>query len=361
MQEISEPKGLARIWWEIRKPYWAYLYHAAWAAEMKEQLRHFFGEPSEIGKGIDSVKRFYQWSAVFGKRLTQLLSNPFPNREQPDTYFKWFARQVGIDLKKEIHQTAEMWVLDGIKIPQPQNEVDRKCCFTYELPDNVLASYFKHNFENFDCYCDIVGKYLKDFHEGPYEYGDVFIKEGDVVFDCGANTGMFSAVASRYGGEVYAFEAIPEIIDNYLSKAADINKNIRIFSIAVWDKEETLDFSYLVDHICASGCTQILDEVHHKKRCRHVTVPAITLDAFVEQNGIARVDFIKADIEGAERNMLRGATRILREFAPKLSICTYHLPDDPQVLREIILEANPKYHIVEKFKKMYAYVPKENE
>jgi hypothetical protein len=55
--------------------------------------------------------------------------------------------------------------------------------------------------------------------------------------------------------------------------------------------------------------------------------------------------------------MLRGAKRILKEFAPKLSICTYHLPDDPQVLRELILEANPRYHIVEKFSKMYAHIP----
>jgi hypothetical protein len=88
-----------------------------------------------------------------------------------------------------------------------------------------------------------------------------------------------------------------------------------------------------------------------------LAVPAITLDSFVERNNIERVDFIKADIEGAERNMLWGARKILKEFAPKLSICTYHLHDDPQVLREIILEANPKYQIVEKFKKMYAHVP----
>ena len=94
-----------------------------------------------------------------------------------------------------------------------------------------------------------------------------------------------------------------------------------------------------------------------QQRRKQYTVPAITLDAFVERNNIEHVDFIKADIEGAERNMLRGATRILKEFAPKLSICTYHLPDDPQVLREIILNANPKYRIVEKIKKMYAYVP----
>jgi FkbM family methyltransferase len=83
----------------------------------------------------------------------------------------------------------------------------------------------------------------------------------------------------------------------------------------------------------------------------------ITLDSFVERHDIKRVDFIKADIEGAERNMLRGAQRILREFAPKLSICTYHLPDDPEVIREIIMKANPKYKIVEKFSKMYAYIP----
>ena len=71
---------------------------------------------------------------------------------------------------------------------------------------------------------------------------------------------------------------------------------------------------------------------------------------------IPRVDFIKADIEGSERHMLMGARRVLKEFAPKLSLCTYHLPDDPQVMREIILDANPRYRIEERWKKMYAWV-----
>jgi len=52
--------------------------------------------------------------------------------------------------------------------------------------------------------------------------------------------------------------------------------------------------------------------------------------------------------------MLMGAKRVLREFAPKISICTYHLPDDPEVLRKLILEANPQYVIEERWKKMYA-------
>lgn len=81
------------------------------------------------------------------------------------------------------------------------------------------------------------------------------------------------------------------------------------------------------------------------------------MDEFIEEKHIRKVDFIKADIEGAERDMLKGAKRVLREFAPKLSICTYHLPDDKEVLEKLILEANSKYRIEHKYKKLYAYVP----
>ncbi len=71
------------------------------------------------------------------------------------------------------------------------------------------------------------------------------------------------------------------------------------------------------------------------------------------------MDFIKADIEGAERKMLKGAKETLRKYAPKLSICTYHLPDDKEVLTKIILEANPAYIITYKWDKLYAYIPDE--
>jgi hypothetical protein len=43
--------------------------------------------------------------------------------------------------------------------------------------------------------------------------------------------------------------------------------------------------------------------------------------------------------------MLKGAANTLKKFAPKLAICTYHLPDDPQVLESIIKEVNPDYKV----------------
>ncbi|MCL2076582.1 MAG: FkbM family methyltransferase [Betaproteobacteria bacterium] len=323
----------------------------------KEMADVFFGTNSEISKRIGSELRFRRLKAILGGEIVKFLR--IHEHERLDQ-LELFTLITGIDLAKEIESTDEALIIGGIKLPRPLNEADR-FLFEGELADIVLPSYLKRKSGNFDPVIAensrAIHESLASFFEGPYEDGNVCFKEGDIVFDCGANMGLFSAVASRYGCKVFAFEPIPDTIDNYLSKTASMNGNICVCNFAVWDKEETLDFSMMLDNIGASRCDSALEEKQLSKSRKQFTVPAITLDAFVEQNGIGRVDFIKADIEGAERNMLCGATRILKEFAPKLSICTYHLPDDPEVLREIILVANPKYQIVEKFKKMYAYVP----
>jgi hypothetical protein len=71
---------------------------------------------------------------------------------------------------------------------------------------------------------------------------------------------------------------------------------------------------------------------------------------------LEKIDFIKADIEGAERDMIKGAYNVLNEFAPKLALCTYHLPDDPVVMERLIKDANPKYKVVHIHKKLFACV-----
>ena len=361
---VAKPKGLAKIWREVKRlfgqPFRGKIKTKEKIEELrvcKSKLNAVFGESNEASKAIGSLLRFYRWKLILGGDIARFLRVPEPQLGR----YNSFAQLAGVDLESEISITDEAWILDGIKLPHAMSSEN---IWEYELSDIVFPAYFRRNTEFFDRYCDVLENDLKDFNEGPYEYENVCLNEGDVVFDCGANMGMFSAVASRYGCEVFAFEAIPDIIDNYLSKTASMNKNIRILNFAVWDKEETLDFSLTPSNIGASSADRVFQETapylhqtHLLQNRKWFSVSAITLDAFVEKMGIERIDFIKADIEGAERNMLRGATRILKEFAPKLSICTYHLPDDPQVLREIILEANPKYKIVEKFKKMYAHVP----
>ena len=195
--------------------------------------------------------------------------------------------------------------------------------------------------------------------EGPYEYKSVKLNdgnlndcsEGGIVIDAGACVGEFSALAGVKGCKVYAFEPMPHIIDRYLKKTAAWNPNISIYPYALSDKKAELTF-----YENEVGDSSAIMKMNRNSK---ITVPAIDLDTFVAEHHLPRVDFIKADIEGAERYMLMGARKVLREFAPKLSLCTYHLPDDPQVMREIILDANPDYVIEERWKKMYAWVPNE--
>ncbi|MCL1925701.1 MAG: FkbM family methyltransferase [Syntrophorhabdaceae bacterium] len=187
------------------------------------------------------------------------------------------------------------------------------------------------------------------FHEGPYEFDNVKIAPGDTVFDCGANVGFFSVMAANHKCTCYAFEPLPQNI-KYLEKIIEVNSHITLVSYAVCDKVGTVYFE--TSERISSDAKIVSSDVYNSSK-----MECITLDYFAEKNKINRVDFIKVDIEGAERLLLKGAQGILKEYSPKLSICTYHLPDDSLVLRELILRANPKYIIKEKYKKMYAYVP----
>lgn len=193
--------------------------------------------------------------------------------------------------------------------------------------------------------------------EGPYEYGEVRLENDDVVLDCGANIGIFSAYAAAQNCLVYAFEPTPDTI-LILEKNKEIYpEKIKIVPKAVSDKNGMVTFYCYNDANSKNSILDTLNNSYYNKLSHELHVPAVTLDSFVEESNLQRVDFIKSDIEGAERQMIKGARNILKRYAPKLSICTYHLPDDKKVLEQLILEANPNYRIIHMWKKLYAYVP----
>ena len=235
--------------------------------------------------------------------------------------------------------------LEGIVLPPPIDK-DAVVLYLHVISDSLLPFLVSDVDE-------VLYYALMDITpEGPYEYKAVKLEKGDIVIDAGANIGEFSALAGVKGCLAYAFEPMPHVIDAYLSKTAEWNPNIIICEYALSDKSGELVFGEDLLHLGGSS------SVFAQKGQNEIKVQAIDLDTFVQENNLPRVDFIKADIEGAERYMLMGAKRVLKEFAPKIAICTYHLPDDPKVLRELILDANPNYVIEERWLKMFAHVPK---
>jgi FkbM family methyltransferase len=193
--------------------------------------------------------------------------------------------------------------------------------------------------------------------EGPYGYKDedfdVRVKQGDVVIDAGAWAGDFSAYAVSKGARCYAFEPVNKNFAMLCEMSALNVGNIHPIQKGLGAKE--CEINITISETNSGANSMVIKNDHFLKEEK---IAVTTLDQFVAENNLSKIDFIKADIEGAERDMLKGATQVLKTFAPKLAICTYHLPDDPQVLEQIILEANPDYKVVHLRHKLFAAVIK---
>ena len=59
-----------------------------------------------------------------------------------------------------------------------------------------------------------------------------------------------------------------------------------------------------------------------------IEVKTKTLDQVVDELGLSKVDFIKIDVEGAELDVLKGATKALEENNVFLAIAAHHIPEE---------------------------------
>lgn len=73
------------------------------------------------------------------------------------------------------------------------------------------------------------------------------------------------------------------------------------------------------------------------------TADIITLDSYVREKKIQRVDFIKLDVEGAEMEVLNGAISTIVRFKPILALSAYHKWDDFWTLMNFVKSIRPDY------------------
>ena len=250
---------------------------------------------------------------------------------------KLFAKHMMKKMQSLGYVKSNHFDFKGIKIPM----LDKK---TNEDFFNAMFEddYYIYLFENDNYEEKFMDKYYYLLIEGPFcfknELVDVQVKPGDVVIDVGSWIGDFAAYASVKGATTYAFEPSNNLFQ-VLKKTASLNPNIIPVEKAVGNET-----------ISNSKIGGVFDTTANEK------FDITTLDDFVSENKLTHVDFIKADIEGFERHMLEGAQETLKNFAPKLALCTYHLPDDPEILAKLIKKANPNYKIVQKRMKLFATV-----
>jgi FkbM family methyltransferase len=178
---------------------------------------------------------------------------------------------------------------------------------------------------------------------GVYETAGASIDPGDTVIDCGAHVGLFTKFAlSRGAGRVIAVEPDPTNIAMIESNlAAEITAGrVTVVKAGVWDEKSTL---VLADSQEDSARHSFVRGVPNSTPLPGI--PVLPLDDIVAELGLDRVDFIKMDIEGAERRALAGARRTLAQFSPKMAISTYHLLDDVTAIPAVVTSLAPGYRI----------------
>lgn len=188
--------------------------------------------------------------------------------------------------------------------------------YMFTLPDGTLFEYPLR---------DVIGRALfmgQGFESAELACLKTHLKPGGVMFDVGANAGLFTLTAARLvgpGGHVYAFEPDPRQIA-LLERNIRLNRltNVTVVPQAVGHRTGPVPFLLSED----SALNSLRENSHPDQKVHQViTVEMTTLDAFIARENIGRVDLVKIDVEGAEQWVLEGAHSLLQqEPAPRLIV-----------------------------------------
>lgn len=157
-----------------------------------------------------------------------------------------------------------------------------------------------------------------------------FVKEGDLVFDIGANVGNRVISFLECKARVVAVEPQPECVQTLKEK---FSEKITIENVGLGEKEGELQMHISTDSTVSSFSKEYISST--KERFKYsqwvdvITVPITTLDKLIEKHGLPK--FCKIDVEGYELQVLHG----LNSKVPYLSL-EYCVPEMSQQLNDCV-------------------------
>lgn len=180
-------------------------------------------------------------------------------------------------------------------------------------------------------------------------------KKEDVLYDIGANIGLYSLYAAKCAGcSVIAFE--PEA-QNY----ALLNKNVflnhlsdpvKAFCIALSDKTG-FDNLYLSEYVIGGAMHNLGEEVNynHEKFSSPYTQGAVSfsLDDVVKTQSFPEPNHIKIDVDGLEAKIIQGAFETLKKSSVKSVLLELNTELDCDqkifhIMRELGFEPTDEYY-----------------
>ena len=214
-----------------------------------------------------------------------------------------------------------------------------KALKTYQVYDTELASmhtpygkiYVPRNLD------DVALRYLlrESFDKNHWHHFDAVytpILEGDVVVDCGSSDGLWALSIIEKVKKIYLIEPQKEFVhalERNFTRYVKAGKAV-IFEYAIGS----------LDGYCNIIRANPADLNGVIKYNEKGTVVLRCLDSLFKDESIS---FIKADIEGFEMDLLKGAREVIRRDRPKLALTVYHASNDWNTMKDYVLSLVPGY------------------
>jgi amino acid adenylation domain-containing protein/FkbM family methyltransferase len=206
----------------------------------------------------------------------------------------------------------------------------------YELPNGMVVIHFNEGESN--------ASYEEIFEDRAYLKNSVALREGDCIFDIGANVGLFSLfVGQMYRNTaIYAFEPIPPIYEVLRLNTALHSLNVKLFKCGISNQTRSATFTYFPQLTGMSGrfqdgmggewemavraalrhhllsqqqveavetplSSQQVDELVAKRfTSERFTCQMKTISDVIRENHVERIDLMKINVAGHELEVLLG-------------------------------------------------------
>lgn len=152
--------------------------------------------------------------------------------------------------------------------------------------------------------------------------------EEPVVFDIGANIGTYSSWVAKWlsskNGKVYSFEPQRVVFQMFCANMSINNIfNVHAFQMGLGDKKKKINLKEVDYNLMGSYGAFSLNKQNtpeYQTTAIEQTINIDTLDNFVKDHKIKKVDFIKIDAEGMDIDVINGGINTIKKFKPKLLV-----------------------------------------
>lgn len=263
-------------------------YHKA-CKKILKKIIYARGEKYRNSEFLDHVKSEYI--------VTMLLTDPKLNRAEYETELKYIMRH-GLNAFPRACMHQSFYREEDVKR-------DPNTGLLYILYKGNKM-YFKREYDVQGVMSDANQLLGEQQEHSPHKYlqGLVHAEEGDIIFDIGASEGIFALEVIKEAKHVYLFEADAGWVEALTETFRPFKEKVTIVTKYVSDRNDNDN---------------------------------VSIDNFMREQGLDRVDLIKLDVEGYERRVLIGAQRgINSNKIKKLLVCTYHKDGDEAWVRKFL-------------------------